>query len=400
MKVMKVKNDKDFQKRQERYDLLTREALRFNGKFEGEVLILFSIIDLLGLVYLFFESSKAMNFDILVSIILNGIAIILGFIVGPIIIKNEKKINEKFIRLNKWKMAYIALILVMMAVASVFQVKLLGVSIVSYLNYALVLLLFPLFMYLNNVFYLVFTIVSYIAYVIGIFAFDLFEPTDWIMTLVILGVDVIVSNIFQLLRYKTKIKIVQSYEKQKEDLENLKKMNEEKDLLAIRLEESLKRDSLTGLYNRVFMDQSLNEFVSECIKNKEELALVMVDVDKFKSINDEYGHLAGDACLRKVAQLLQENVIQNKGRAFRYGGEEFVLLYKGISKEVIVDYTRMLEDTISDVYISEIDGRQITISWGYSMCVPTDISDINKLFEEADSNMYIYKRNKQNIKKR
>lgn len=83
-------------------------------------------------------------------------------------------------------------------------------------------------------------------------------------------------------------------------------------------------DPLTGLYNRRMLDESLGELVNRCRRDEQPLALMMIDVDDFKSLNDTLGHAAGDALLRSIGQLIR-STIRQQDCAFRYGGDEFVI---------------------------------------------------------------------------
>lgn len=96
--------------------------------------------------------------------------------------------------------------------------------------------------------------------------------------------------------------------------------------LETRLETLAIEDSLTGLANRRRFDERLNEEWARAYRDRSSLALLMIDVDHFKAYNDEYGHPAGDACLRVVAKILSAEMQRAGDLAARYGGEEFAML--------------------------------------------------------------------------
>ncbi len=96
--------------------------------------------------------------------------------------------------------------------------------------------------------------------------------------------------------------------------------------LETRLETLAIEDSLTGLANRRRFDERLNEEWARAYRDRSSLALLMIDVDHFKAYNDEYGHPAGDACLRVVAKILAAEMQRAGDLAARYGGEEFAML--------------------------------------------------------------------------
>ena len=91
------------------------------------------------------------------------------------------------------------------------------------------------------------------------------------------------------------------------------------------LREQAIRDPLTGLFNRRFLEETLNREVSRAARAKTTLGVVMLDLDKFKLLNDTFGHVAGDAVLREVGQMLRENV-RAGDVACRYGGDEFIVV--------------------------------------------------------------------------
>jgi diguanylate cyclase (GGDEF)-like protein len=93
------------------------------------------------------------------------------------------------------------------------------------------------------------------------------------------------------------------------------------------------RDPLTGLYNRRYMEETLYRELRRAMRRRGTLAVIMLDTDDFKSINDTLGHPAGDAVLRTVASLLQES-IRDEDIASRYGGDEFILILPEMSKEM------------------------------------------------------------------
>jgi diguanylate cyclase (GGDEF)-like protein/PAS domain S-box-containing protein len=91
------------------------------------------------------------------------------------------------------------------------------------------------------------------------------------------------------------------------------------------LREQAIRDPLTGLFNRRFLEETLNHEVARAARAKSPLSVVMLDLDKFKLLNDTFGHAAGDTVLREVGQMLRENV-RAADVACRYGGDEFIVV--------------------------------------------------------------------------
>jgi diguanylate cyclase (GGDEF)-like protein len=100
----------------------------------------------------------------------------------------------------------------------------------------------------------------------------------------------------------------------------------EQKVLEERLETLATEDGLTGLANRRRFDERLQEEWARAVRDGKPLSLLMIDIDRFKPFNDEYGHPAGDACLRSVARVLAAEAQRVTDLAARYGGEEFAML--------------------------------------------------------------------------
>ena len=99
-------------------------------------------------------------------------------------------------------------------------------------------------------------------------------------------------------------------------------------------------DSLTGIYNRRHLNLLFNEDLNQCIMNNQSLSVALFDIDKFKVVNDTYGHIFGDEVIREVAQLGNEIAKQYQGYAARYGGEEFVILFPNHTLSETIEYMK------------------------------------------------------------
>ncbi|GAB3095723.1 sensor domain-containing diguanylate cyclase [Lysobacter terrae] len=99
-----------------------------------------------------------------------------------------------------------------------------------------------------------------------------------------------------------------------------------------RLRESSQRDGLTGLHNRTYFHEGFESLLSQA-RNGRRLSLLMIDLDHFKQINDRYGHLVGDACLRWAAGVIGQTLRQHNALLARFGGEEFVVALPGMDLE-------------------------------------------------------------------
>ena len=157
------------------------------------------------------------------------------------------------------------------------------------------------------------------------------------------------------------------------------------------------RCGLTKLYNYRYLDESLESCIKEMEKgNLEQLSLVMMDIDHFKSINDRYGHQSGNDILIQLADILREE-IGDEGTIARYGGEEFVVLLQDYSKELAMllaeNLRRRIEkhEFLIESDLGEDRGQQvvhITLSIGVSTA-PDDSDEGMALIRNADRALYI-----------
>jgi diguanylate cyclase (GGDEF)-like protein len=152
-------------------------------------------------------------------------------------------------------------------------------------------------------------------------------------------------------------------------------------------------DALTGLYNRRYLDETLGRELARAERLGQTMGLILIDVDHFKSFNDNYGHEAGDLVLREIGAVLKR-AARASDLACRYGGEELIVVLPLASLEVTVQRAEQLRETIKKINIS-YGGRElppITASFGISM-TPRDGSDVETLFRAADSALYRAKGN-------
>lgn len=166
--------------------------------------------------------------------------------------------------------------------------------------------------------------------------------------------------------------------------------------LSTKLENQSIRDSLTGLFNRHFMQIALEREISRAVRRKSTLAVLMLDVDHFKRFNDTYGHEAGDNVLREIAQVFRANV-RNEDIVCRYGGEEFAIILPEISPEIAYDRSQALHRAVADLSISLGGGviGEATVSLGIAL-YPNDGNTAESLLRAADQALYKAKRQGRN----
>ena len=165
-----------------------------------------------------------------------------------------------------------------------------------------------------------------------------------------------------------------------------------------RSEDALQRaamlDPLTQIANRRHFDDFLHKEWQRAIRNSQPLSLVVLDVDHFKLYNDTLGHAAGDVCLQKVAQTLQDHAARPTDLAARYGGEEFVLLFAETPAENAVRLAGMIRAAVEALEVPNprsTTSPWLTVSVGVATIVPTQLDAIDNLFVSADRAMYAAK---------
>jgi len=152
-------------------------------------------------------------------------------------------------------------------------------------------------------------------------------------------------------------------------------------------------DTLTGLANRLGLEQELTLTLAQAEKVSGAFALLFLDLDGFKAVNDTLGHDVGDALLREVAKRLG-TIRRESDVLARLGGDEFVLLARGATTEAAKEITLRIQQTFRQPFLSS-NGLPIGASVGYS-AYPADGTDVSTLMSEADKRMYDVKRARKN----
>lgn len=170
------------------------------------------------------------------------------------------------------------------------------------------------------------------------------------------------------------------------------------DLSTWRLEQQVGRDPLTGIANRTTLDTRLREALEEGRRTGSYCSVLMVDIDFFKQYNDSLGHIAGDACLIRVAGALSSSRVRVHDLVARYGGEEFAIVLIDTSAEAAQEVARRLIDVVERLQIAHPAcplGR-ISISIGIAAQTPQTPMDPVAVLDEADRALYRAKSNGRN----
>ena len=150
-------------------------------------------------------------------------------------------------------------------------------------------------------------------------------------------------------------------------------------------------DGLTGVANRRHFDDQLQIEWRRCERSGQPLSLLMIDIDHFKSYNDQYGHQQGDACLQAVAQTLRAGLGRAHDLVARYGGEEFVCLLPEIDAAgalSVAESLRMAVQALQLPHASSPVAGVVTISIGAASGVPREDGMSADLLARADASLY------------
>jgi len=155
-----------------------------------------------------------------------------------------------------------------------------------------------------------------------------------------------------------------------------------------KLRDTSLRDGMTGLYNRRFLEEFIDQVVNQAKRDKGTYSVLMLDVDFFKMVNDTYGHDVGDLVIVEIGKVIKENV-RESDLAIRYGGEEFVVMLHNASEEGTQDVAKKIHSTFANLIFDVGNGEtlQKTMSIGISK-YPDDGDTIWKCIKLADTALY------------
>ncbi|MFO7552731.1 MAG: diguanylate cyclase [Haliea sp.] len=158
-----------------------------------------------------------------------------------------------------------------------------------------------------------------------------------------------------------------------------------------KVEEISRTDSLTGVANRRFLDEMLDSAWQQCAQQHAPISIIMLDIDCFKQYNDSVGHVAGDECLRQVADALQSGVLRDEDVIARYGGEEFLALLPGADAHAVAGVAERIQRLLRNLKIPHPDSPvspYITASLGCATVWPAEKGTPDELIQSADRALY------------
>ncbi|MEG0347420.1 MAG: GGDEF domain-containing protein [Acinetobacter sp.] len=159
------------------------------------------------------------------------------------------------------------------------------------------------------------------------------------------------------------------------------------------------QDALTGLANRRYLDEVLENEWKRSIRHEVPITIMMVDIDSFKLYNDTLGHIQGDQCLRRIAILLGSISSRSGDLAARYGGEEFLLLFSMTDKEQALIQVQRLMELVRNIAIAHPRSsvsKYVTISVGVATMIPHLNDSLSEFISKADHALYVAKSNGRN----
>ncbi len=150
-------------------------------------------------------------------------------------------------------------------------------------------------------------------------------------------------------------------------------------------------DQLTGLMNRFGLNRCAEEAFERCYREQKPIAIGIMDIDFFKPYNDHYGHIAGDKCIIRIAEILKEMEKQSGVKCARFGGDEFILVCEGRSEKEVEMLAGELRERVQAADMphefSDV-AEKVTLSQGYSVGVPTPHQKLSNYVHVADGALY------------
>ncbi|MDF2985554.1 MAG: diguanylate cyclase [Eubacterium sp.] len=157
-------------------------------------------------------------------------------------------------------------------------------------------------------------------------------------------------------------------------------------------------DSLTNLYNRRYIDEQLPVNLEKAFHNSEPVSFIYADIDLFKKINDQYGHIAGDYVLNEIADIFQRHIRRKSGWVARYGGDEFLTCLPEINTNTAIKIANRIRRAVEDksFYIND-HFLKITCSFGVQTVYNSSgVHTVNQVVGLLDKKLYLAKKKGRN----
>jgi diguanylate cyclase (GGDEF)-like protein len=190
--------------------------------------------------------------------------------------------------------------------------------------------------------------------------------------LILLG---ILSTLFYKISKETSIKVINQLE---EKVEKITEISE--------------TDGMLGIYNRSKFFKTLNSEIYRCHRYKQNLSLIMIDVDHFKEINDNYGHLLGDEILKRISEIIK-NEVRTIDLFARYGGDEFMILSPETNIDEAINLAKRLKNLLEKEKFPKVEN--VSCSFGVTQLKETDT--IDSLIKRVDKGLYKAKESRDTV---
>jgi diguanylate cyclase (GGDEF)-like protein len=195
------------------------------------------------------------------------------------------------------------------------------------------------------------------------------------------------------------LRLVRTNEKVEQQARDLQFANEALTGMVEKFHAWSAHDSLTALYNRSHFDKVFPVEWRRAARSRVPLSLILADIDSFKAYNDKHGHLAGDECLRRVAEAIGETMHRAADVVTRYGGEEFAVILPYTDRESAIHMAETIRRRVLSLHIEHPTpaSKWMTISIGVATIIPDgDEKKASTLIEAADRALYSAKRTGRN----
>ena len=207
--------------------------------------------------------------------------------------------------------------------------------------------------------------------------FNFSEQSLWTLQFIMIGTGVVSLSI-----------VVRNVQIRKHDLETQHELVVANECIA----DLSNRDPLTGAWNRRFFEQDFDEFIEKCREQQNQLNFMLIDVDDFKEINDEFGHEIGDQVLQSIARAF-EQLTGDAGHLIRIGGDEFVLIFADLDPLVIARRgLKYLREYTRDSKYKKVN--EVSLSIGVASAPAETNIGYHQLYKQADMAMYKAKSDK------
>ncbi len=202
--------------------------------------------------------------------------------------------------------------------------------------------------------------------------------------LVSYGIIILIAYIYESVRHHFHVMLSEEKEHLAQEQNRLKQAHDH-------IKQISRLDPLTGLYNRNYMNERLPEEIRRALRYRRNLSIILCDVDHFKQINDELGHMAGDRVLKEIAAVFDENVRKDIDWIVRYGGEEFLIVLPETDLGGACLVAERLRGKIESLRVAtELGPCRVTASFGIAPIEPDCMfdADPDSLISTADRHLY------------